>query len=415
MFLDAAHWSLIYRLLITDYWRIAMAPSTPTTQVTNTWEGVSVDVAGIEKALGQLWKRVGRAEVDDGRRSPARTGVLNLVIYVPRAAAAAGVTEAVGGLIERHPSRAIVVVADPDAPASSLDAAVSTNYTASDAARERFCWEQITLTAHGETAAHAPGIVIPLLLPDLPTYLWWADDVPFGGELFARMVGLCDRVIVDSARLVRPIDGLAKLAALSRSTGEDRGVSDFHWVRLTPWRKLTAQFFDKAEVRPYAARLESVRVTYARANGGRGVAQALLLAGWLTSCLGWSPRPQGVRLHGDTLRLEAERGGGAVVSLEIAPDEGTGVAEGDVLSLTLTATLRDVPATFAVERVPHDNEATTTITIGGAPGVSHRVRMAPRGVSELLNEELEVFRHDRVYENALNAVAALCERVASAE
>ena len=392
-----------------------MTLSTPTTEATNTWEGTSVDVASIDKALGRLWKDLGRAEVSDGRRPPARTSVFNLVVYVPHASGTAPVVEAIGGLIEQHPSRTIVVVADPDAPSSSLDAVVTTNCTPSRSVRERFCWEQITLTAHGDSAAHAPGIVIPLLLPDLPTYLWWADDVPFGSELFARMAGLCDRVIVDSARLTLPIDGLTKLAALSRATGEDRGISDFHWVRLTPWRNLAAQLFDKAESCPYLTRIESVGITYARDGGQRSVTQALLLAGWLASCLGWSPRPQGARLQGDTLHLEAERGGGAIVSIEIAPDTKTGVAKGDVLSLTLAGALRDVPAVFAVERLPEDSEAATTTTIGGAPGVSHRVRMVARSASELLNEELEVFRHDRIYENAINAVAALCERVAAEE
>jgi len=389
--------------------------TTATTTPTNTWEGASVDVAGIEKALGQLWKQVGQAERADGCLPTARTSVLNLVVYVPHKDAASPVIEAIAGLIERHPSRTIVVVADPDAPSSSLDAIVTTNCTVSATARERFCWEQITLTAHGDAAAHAPGIVIPLLLPDLPTYLWWADSVPFGSDLFARMTALCDRVIVDSALLARPIDGLSKLAALSHAAGQDRGVSDFHWVRLTPWRGLTAQIFDKEELRPYLSRIESVRVTYGRASGGRGVAQALLLAGWLSSCLGWSPRPQGARLQGDIVHLEAERGGGTVVPIEIAPDDETGVAEGDVLSLTLTATLRDVPASLAVARIPEDNQATTTCSIAGSTGVPHRVRMAPRGMSELLNEELEVFRHDRVYEGAIDAVAALCARIVAEE
>jgi len=392
-----------------------MALSTPTTTPTNTWEGSSVDIAGIEKALGQLWKRVGQAEQADGRRPPARASVLNLVVYVPHKDAAGSVTEAIAGLIERHPSRAIVVVADPDAPSSSLDAVVTTNCTPSTSARERFCWEQITLTAHGDTATHAPGIVIPLLLPDLPTYLWWADSIPFGSELFTRMIGLCDRVIVDSALLARPIDGLSKLAALSRGVEQDRGVSDFHWVRLTPWRNLTAQIFDKEDLRPYLSRIDSVRVTYGRASGARSVAQALLLAGWLTSCLGWSPRPQGARLQEDIVRLEAERGGGTVVPIEIAPDDKTGVTQGDVLSLTLTATLHDVPASLAVARIPEDNQATTTCSIAGSTGVPHRVRMAARGTSELLNEELEVFRHDRVYEGAIDAVAALCERIVAEE
>jgi glucose-6-phosphate dehydrogenase assembly protein OpcA len=388
--------------------------TTTTTTPTNTWEGASIDVVGVEKALGQLWKQVGQGEASSGRPAPARTSVLNLVVYVSHKDKAGPVIDAIAGLIERHPSRTIVVVADPDAPTSSLDAVVTTNCTKTDSARGSFCWEQVTLTAHGETAAHAPSIIIPLLLPDLPTYLWWTDDVPFGSDLFTRMAALCDRIIVDSARLARPIDGLSKLATLSHATDADHGVSDFHWVRLTPWRNLTAQFFDKADLRPCVSRIDSVHVSYARPDGQGGPAQALLVAGWLVACLGWTPHPQGARLHGGTMRLEAARGG-TVVPIDITPDEKPGVEGGDVLSLTLTATLRDVRAVFTVERLPEDHEASTTYTLDGAPSVSHHVRMTTRDKSELLNEELEVFRHDRIYENAIDAVAALCERVIAEE
>jgi len=74
-----------------------------------------------------------------------------------------------------------------------------------------------------------------------------------------------------------------------------------------------------------------------------------------------------------------------------------------------------VRAVFTVERLPEDGEASTTYTLDGSPSVSHRVRMVTRDESELLNEELEVFRHDRIYENAIDAVAALCERVVTEE
>ena len=160
----------------------------------------------------------------------------------------------------RHPSRTIVVIADPAAPTSSLDASVSGQCSPTTPASGRLCWEQITIKAHGATAAHAPGVVIPLLLADLPTYLWWAGDAPFGTELFRRMVNLCDRLIVDSRLFARPIDALGKLTAFNGGIQGDRGVSDFHWMRLTPWCNLTAQFFDGEELRPYVHRIETVRM-----------------------------------------------------------------------------------------------------------------------------------------------------------
>jgi hypothetical protein len=75
----------------------------------------------------------------------------------------------------------------------------------------------------------------------------------------------------------------------------------------------------------------------------------------------------------------------------------------------MMATLRGVPRVFAIERRPRSCEATTTTVIGGVQGAVRTVRMAPRGLAELLCEELERWRRDRLYEAALAAAAALTE------
>src|SRR5919202_3008386 len=285
-----------------------------------TWQGTSVDVAAIEAALAQLWTQAGQRPQDPDQRHPAiRSSVLNLVVYVSRAEDAALVTDAIAALTERHPSRTICVVADPNAPTSSLDASVTTHCGTADSGR--LCWEQIHITAHGAAAAHVPGVVIPLARPDLPTYLWWMGDAPCEGELFRRMVDLCDHLIVDSGVFARPIEGLAQLAAHQQRMAGGHGVSDLHWMRLTRWRNLAAQFFDGEELRPYASCIDSVRLDYThdeQTHGGLG--QALLLAGWLASCLGWSPHARAARWHGDTVHLEAERptdGGSGTVAIDI--------------------------------------------------------------------------------------------------
>jgi glucose-6-phosphate dehydrogenase assembly protein OpcA len=405
-----------------------------------TWQSTSVDVAAIEAALAQLWTQAGHRPEGGRRRPPIRSSVMNLLVYVPRAEDAALVTEAIAALTERHPSRTIYVVADPNAPTSSLDASVTTHCSAADSGR--LCWEQIHITAHGATAAHVPGVVIPLVRPDLPTYLWWMGDTPCEAELFRRMVDLCDRLIVDSGFFARPIEGLAQLAAHQQRAAGDRGVGDVHWMRLTPWRNLAAQFFDGAELRPYASCIDSVRLSYTydeHTHGGLG--QALLLAGWLASCLGWVARPRAARWHGDTVHLEAERpteGRSGTVSIDIRR-QATGdkrQATGDrrqatdalpptayrlppssgtdgLVALRMTATLRGVPGLFAIERHPQSSEATTTTVIGGVQGaprtLSRVARLAPRSLAELLCEELEMWHRDRLYEAALAAATALTQ------
>src|SRR2546423_1328032 len=223
--------------------------------------------------------------------------------------------------------------------------------------------------------------------PPLPTYLWWIGAVPYEAELFRHMVDLCDRLIVDSGFFARPVEGLAQLAAHQQRTAGDRGVGDVHWMRLTPWRNLAAQFFDGAELRPYASCIDSVRLGYThdeQTHGGLG--QALLLAGWLTSCLGWSPRPRAARRHGDTVYLEAERpavGRSGTVAIDVGPavrvPRPAASADPDgLVSLRMTAMLHGVPGVFAMERRPQSFEVTTTTMIGGVQGAARTLSRVAR-------------------------------------
>ena len=68
-------------------------------------------------------------------------------------------------------------------------------------------------------------------------------------------------------------------------------VSDLSWTRLTPWRRLIAQFFDSPSLQPYLDRLTAVDIEHDAGSA----AQALLLAGWLAARLGWRPEAKDER------------------------------------------------------------------------------------------------------------------------
>ena len=42
------------------------------------------------------------------------------------------------------------------------------------------------------------SIVTPLLVTDLPVFLRWRGELPFGAPELEQMVGVCDRLVVDS-------------------------------------------------------------------------------------------------------------------------------------------------------------------------------------------------------------------------
>src|SRR5207237_3214155 len=109
--------------------------------------------------------------------------------------------------------------------------------------------------------------------------------------LFRQLADSLNRLIVDSATFENPEGTMAKMSARLRNDWPKLACTDMNWARLTRWRELVAQFFDGAALRPYLDRIGLVTIDFALSKQGGPVnrAQALMMAGWLASRLGWMP------------------------------------------------------------------------------------------------------------------------------
>ncbi len=186
-------------------------------------------------------------------------------------------TRALGGLEERHPSRTILLYPRPDAERDALDASVDLRCFAVGGGTG-VCFEVIELELCGPRA-HAPAsVVMPLLIPDRPAFLRWRGDLPFGEPELEGLVGVADRLVVDSREWDDPAAGLERLEPLF----ERIVVSDIAWARTEPWR------FELAGRWPGIAECETLEVAGPEA-------EARLLAGWLRArlsrALGLEHRP----------------------------------------------------------------------------------------------------------------------------
>jgi len=104
------------------------------TVVTQPWIERDTTVRAVEAHLARLWTdqpSEGDRTVTEKGLQHARASVLNLIVMVPDEASATRVVESMTGLGVRHPSRAVVLSADPDAPGPSLTAAIVVGGTAS--------------------------------------------------------------------------------------------------------------------------------------------------------------------------------------------------------------------------------------------------------------------------------------------
>jgi glucose-6-phosphate dehydrogenase assembly protein OpcA len=385
---------------------------------TPVWEQRGTSVPAIEAQLSQLWAN----PVDDGGNQlvtekglpHARASVLNLIVTVVDAEAADRVVRTMMDLGIRHPSRAIVLVADPDGRGDPIDARISTHCHPSGGDSERVCYEEVVLTVRGEAARHLSGIVAPLLIHDLPTHVWWPGDPPFGHPVFDQLVGMADRLIVDSSDFGELLTGYRRLANLRRRSG----VGDLLWDRLGWWQELTAEFFDVPRFRRYLPNLNRLWVRYALApNGSRPpdaaagdvapgvrspISQALLYAGWLASRLGWKRDRALEALHEGGLRLRLE-GRYEMIDLQIEPVLTDAYAPGELISVHLRALGETGAAEFIIDR--DGDEATVATNADGMTALLRRVPMDEPSEADLLSSDLITDRNEPVYEAALRAAA----------
>jgi glucose-6-phosphate dehydrogenase assembly protein OpcA len=173
--------------------------------------------------------------------------------------------ETLAGMAERHPSRTLLLVPKPDEP-DGLDAELSIRcFPIGDRA---VCGEVIELILRGNRAAAPASIALPLLISDLPVFLRWRGEPEWDSPEFEQLIGIVDRLVVDSTEWEHIPAGYTRLAELF-----DRvAVSDIAWERTERWRNLLASLW------PGIKDVRTLRVHGTPAQG-------YLLAGWLRSRL----------------------------------------------------------------------------------------------------------------------------------
>jgi len=274
-----------------------------------SWTGEGVRLGEVDAALARL-----RGEAASDHPS-MRTSVMTHIAWVPepwqeRALAA------LEGMGERHPSRTILLFPDADSGLDRIDATASLESFEVPDSDRRIVSEVVELRLHGTRAKAPASVVEPLLVSDLPVFLRWRGEPPWGAPELDELLRVTDRLIVDSTEWDDVPYAYRHLSALFGRAA----TSDIAWARTSRWRSLLASLW------PGIADVGAIRV--------RGTAaQAWLLAGWLRSRLG-----RDVALD----HVEAERLEGIDLDGEAAPfPPGDPPLPSDVLSDELERFARD--------------------------------------------------------------------------
>lgn len=281
------------------------------------YQAEHVALADVEPALDGLWREANEQALASTGMPLTRNTVLSLVACASDAEQAQAAVEASDEVTAQHPARTIVLLPQPSDDPPRIETTATVHREGSGRAA---CYsEAIVVHAFGDAARHMPGVVLPLVVSGLPTFLWWLGEPPWGSVLLDALVDGADRLIIDSCEFDDPDRGLGAAAELMRHKQSRVALSDFNWTRQAPWRELVAQFFDSATLRPYLTGIDRVTVEYAAGEEEEPVntAQAYLLIGWLASRLGWSLPSSFRRGFGPTRQHTLHDQNGRLVLVEV--------------------------------------------------------------------------------------------------
>jgi glucose-6-phosphate dehydrogenase assembly protein OpcA len=315
---------------------------------------------------------------DDG--GAVRLSVLNLVAACVDVESADIATQAVGRLGAKHPARAIIILADP-AGGREMEADLSLQCSAVDAGQ--VCAEVVRLVVGGEAAYHLASVVTPLLVPDIPVYLWLVGAPPLRQAFGSDAIAICERLILDSGAYCDDAATLRLLADELDVVGDAISLSDVAWERSSIWRQLIAQSFDGEEVRAFLRGIDRVEID---CSGERVSALGWLMVGWLSSRLDWN-------------------GSRRQPTLVTAAHTADDVPVHDLVRIALHCSTNGHRALISVER--RGIALHSVIDVDGGIRAERAVPIIDRDTVDLVGALLESAGEDPVYRAALRSAADL--------
>jgi glucose-6-phosphate dehydrogenase assembly protein OpcA len=271
-----------------------------------------IAIAEVERQLARL-----RGESSDDEGAPdLRMSTMTHIAWVPEQWRERAVST-LHGMGERHPSRTILLVPEPDAAESRIDAELDLERFPLGNVERRVCAEVVILRLKGARAQVPASIVQPLLISDLPVFLRWRGEPPWSTPPFEQLIDLVDRLIVNSAEWDDLPYAYGKLAAVFGRVD----VSDLAWARTIGWRRSIAELW------PGVATASRLRVE-------GPLACALLLQGWLRERLG-------NEIDLEHVAADEEVESVALDGEEVPPPRGTRPSQSDLLSDELDVYVRD--------------------------------------------------------------------------
>ncbi len=265
------------------------------------------------------------------------------------------------------------------------------------------CCEYITLRGTKEALERVGDLVLSLLIPELPKFVWWKATPNPEQELFKTLASTCNCIVVDSSYFS---DAESELLKIQQLIETGTFVADLNWHRLSPWQELAAAAFDPPERRMALVEVDQISIDYEKGNS----AQALMYLGWIASRLDW--KPIDYKFTGgdyDLKHIKFESPGDRIVEAELAaiPTADWGEILGDLVGLRLSSSNADADCCTIL------CSETTGCMRMEAGGTAQACRteqvttLSDQRAEALMSQQLQRWGRDGLYEESLAVTAQI--------
>lgn len=202
----------------------------------------------------------------------------------------------------------------------------------------------LTLEASFDEVAKIPFLLLPEIVPDLPTFLL-TSEAPFDLPVAFNML---KEYINHAIFEINSIENYSSIAQSLLNFCKQTNIIDLHWVRIQPWRMTLSRIFHsekKSEALQNIARIEIRYIKRSFHHRLHTKTQAMLLQAWLASRLGW--QTESVDVQGEKITISYKNKESSFI-LELLSTESHFLEEGMVSSIELT-TLDEIHYLLAYE------------------------------------------------------------------
>lgn len=237
-----------------------------------------VSPAQIEQELKRIWESLETKHI-------ARACLFNLIFVTNNNQRKGYFQKVAHSVVEKFPSRVLFITIDQTSKKEELLAQVSMLF-AGKSEYDVAC-DYIEIQASRPSQNRIPFLILPHILPDLPVYLIWGEDIEHNEPLLQSLEPLANRIIFDSEAACN-LSLFAQYCLNMQSIHYD--IADLNWARVENWRDTLSAVFSSEQKLEEIQKAQTINISYNAEQSTffcHAKIQSLYLQAWLACQLKW--------------------------------------------------------------------------------------------------------------------------------